>query len=269
MRSGNCSRHRTLIEELFCWIRDEALIPVTTITSQPGMSADWVVTVLDATPTSTRFCLVGPAQQELVCTVPLVGTHMAADAGLAIVMLVEGGFNFADIASAIDGGVEVTIPGRTELLSGPDGPRVYTDFSHTPDSVEKTLDALRAVTPGQLIVIIGADGEKDRTKREPMGRAAAHGADVVIVTDHHQRFEDPAKIRQALLSGARQSVNKQVHEVPVPSDAIRAAINMADSGDTILWVGPGQSDYRIVRGQDIPYSPRNDARRALAEAGWS
>jgi UDP-N-acetylmuramoyl-L-alanyl-D-glutamate--2,6-diaminopimelate ligase len=249
-------------------IRDRAQIPVTTITSFPGIHADWVVTVLETTPTSTRFSLTGPDRQELVCTVPLVGRHMAADTGLAIVMLVTGGIDFDRIASALTQGVRVTVPGRTDLVSGTDGPRVYTDFSHTPDSVEKTLDALRIVTPGRLIVIIGADGEKDITKREPMGRAAAHGADVVIVTDHHQRFEDPAAIRRALLRGARQTDNRELFEVPVPGEAIRKAISMATRGDTILWVGPGQTDYRIVRGEDTPYSPRNDAQLALAEAGW-
>jgi UDP-N-acetylmuramoyl-L-alanyl-D-glutamate--2,6-diaminopimelate ligase len=197
------------------------------------------------------------------------GRHMAADAGLAIVMLVAGGIDFGRIASALEPGVAVTVPGRTDLVSGTGGPRVYVDFSHTPDSIEKTLDALRLVTPGRLIVIIGADGEKDLSKREPMGRAAADGADAVIVTDHHQRFEDPAVIRRALMRGARQTENGELHEVPVPGDAIRKAIGMAAVGDTILWVGPGQIDYRIVRGEDTPYSPRNDARRALSEAGWA
>jgi UDP-N-acetylmuramoyl-L-alanyl-D-glutamate--2,6-diaminopimelate ligase len=137
------------------------------------------------------------------------------------------------------------------------------------DSIEKTLEALRAVTSGQLIVLIGADGEKDPSTREPMGRAAALGADVVIVTDHHQCFEDPAVIRLALIAGASQVGNKQIYEVPAPRDAIRKAVSMADTGDTILWVGPGLSDYRIVRGEDVPYSSQTDARAALVEAGWN
>jgi UDP-N-acetylmuramoyl-L-alanyl-D-glutamate--2,6-diaminopimelate ligase len=250
-------------------IRDHAQIPITTVTSLPGLEADWFVTVLEMTPTRTRFKLTGPEQQKLICTVPLVGSHMAADAGLAIVMLVMGGIDFHRISSALADGVDVTIAGRTDLVSGPGGPRVYTDFSHTPDSVEKTLEALRAVTSGRLIVIIGADGEKDQTKRAPMGRSAARGADVVIVTDHHQRFEDPAEIRHALLSGAKRTENDQIYEVPVPSEAIRTAISMATTGDTILWVGPGRSDYRIVRGEDIPFSAGDEARKALAEAGWT
>jgi UDP-N-acetylmuramoyl-L-alanyl-D-glutamate--2,6-diaminopimelate ligase len=250
-------------------IRDRAQIPVTTVTSRPGTEADWQVSVLDITPVSTRFVLAGPTKQTLQCTVPLIGGHMAADAALAIVMLVAGGIDFDRIASALSGGLGVEIPGRTDLVSGPDGPRVYTDFSHTPDSVDKTLMALRSFTRGRLIVVIGADGEKDHTKREPMGRAAGRGADVVIVTDHHQRFEDPARIRNALLSGARATDNAQIFDVPRPSEAIRTAIGMAAADDTILWVGPGRTDYRIVRGVDIPFSARADAKLALAEAGWA
>jgi UDP-N-acetylmuramoyl-L-alanyl-D-glutamate--2,6-diaminopimelate ligase len=273
-------------------IRDRASIPVTTVTSLPGVDADWVVEVQESTPEFTRFALTGPGsnpgsnagasagagavlnagqsavQRSLVCSVSLIGRHMAADTALAIVMLVEAGVDFDRIAAALAEGLDVTIPGRTHLVSGADGPLVYTDFSHTPDSVEKTLAALRVVTPGQLTVIIGADGEKDSTKRGPMGLAAARGADVVIVTDHHQRFEDPAAIRLALLTGARQVAHNRILEVPVPSDAIRTAIRMSGTGDTILWVGPGRSDYRIVRGEDVPYSSRKDARVALTEAGW-
>ena len=250
-------------------VRDRATIPVTTVSSVHGVPADWTVTVLAATHEGTRFALCGPAGQEVVTTVPLVGRHMAADAGLALVMLLEAGHDLDRLQEALEDGVRVSIPGRTELQSGPDGPRLYTDFSHTPDSVEKTLAALRAVTPGRLVVIVGADGEKDATKRGPMGRAAAEGADLVIVTDHHQRFEDPARIRRALLDGAHAVRRDDVLEVPDPSEAVRTAVARTTTGDTILWVGPGHIDYRIVRGVDTPYSPRDDARRALVEAGWS
>jgi UDP-N-acetylmuramoyl-L-alanyl-D-glutamate--2,6-diaminopimelate ligase len=249
-------------------IRDRAEVPVTTITSSRTVRADWHIDVNEITTTQTRFILTGPAGQSLTCSIPLIGAHMAADAGLAIVMLVESGIDLDRIAGALDGGVRVTIPGRMNRVSGADGPLVYTDFSHTPDSIEKALAALRVITPGLLIAIIGADGEKDHTKRGPMGRAAARGADVVIVNDHHQRFEDPAAIRNALLAGARGTNNAQVFDVPVPSEAIRTAIRMTTTGDTILWVGPGLSDHRIVRGVNEPYAPFRDARAALTEAGW-
>jgi UDP-N-acetylmuramoyl-L-alanyl-D-glutamate--2,6-diaminopimelate ligase len=249
-------------------VRDRSEIPVTTITSLGDASADWVVDVLGTSRTGTTFTLRGPDGRSLTTTVPLVGRHMAADAGLAIAMLSDAGVDLDRIADALADGIDVTVPGRTELVAGPVGPRVYMDFSHTPDSVEKTLQALRTVTEGRLVVIIGADGDKDPSKREPMGRAAAENADLVIVTDHHPRFEDPAGIRRSLVGGATAVGAARVIEVPEPSSAIRTAVGAAFAEDVILWVGPGHTDYRVVRDQDVPYSPRADARLALAEAGW-
>lgn len=249
-------------------VRDSARIPVTTITTRPDRASDWVVHVTEVTPTTTSFTLTGPDQQSLTTTIPLVGTHMAADAGLAIVMLTSSGIPFSRVADAVRNGICVSVPGRTELVSGTSRLRVYSDFSHTPDSIAKTLAALRDVTHGRVIVLVGADGDKDATKRIPMGRAAAEGADIVIVTDHHPRFEDPARIRHALVDGARGSGHEHVLEIPSPAVAIRQAISVAEEDDTILWVGPGRTDYRVIEGEDVPYSPRNDARLALHEAGW-
>jgi UDP-N-acetylmuramoyl-L-alanyl-D-glutamate--2,6-diaminopimelate ligase len=98
-------------------VRDRAQVPVTTVTSVPGADADWIVEVLEASPSSTRFALTGPGQQRLETSVPLIGRHMAADAALAIVMLVEGRIHFSQIASALVAGIEVDIPGRTKLVS--------------------------------------------------------------------------------------------------------------------------------------------------------
>ena len=117
-------------------------------------------------------------------------------------------------------------------------------------------------------MILGADGDRDPSKRAPMGRAAAERADLLIVTDHHPRFEDPARIRRALLDGARDG-RCEVQEIAEPAQAVRAAVGRAGADDSILWVGPGDTDYRVVLDQDLPYSPRADAALALAEAGWA
>jgi UDP-N-acetylmuramoyl-L-alanyl-D-glutamate--2,6-diaminopimelate ligase len=102
-----------------------------------------------------------------------------------------------------------------------------------------------------------------------MGRAAARGADLVVVTDHHPRHEDPAAIRAALLRGASASGGRAVVvEMPEPARAIRRALHGLGDDDTVLWVGPGDTDYRLVASEEIPYSPRRDARTALSEIGW-
>ena len=102
-----------------------------------------------------------------------------------------------------------------------------------------------------------------------MGAIAARGADVVVITDFHPRFEDPAAIRATLIEGAREAVpDREIHEIADPRAAFRQALSLAGEGDVILYAGPGHEDYHEVKGEKIPYSAREDAREALREAGW-
>ena len=249
----------------------ESRIPVTTLTTRPDVEADWRLTVGEESATHTSFVLEGPEGRRLETRVPLLGWYMAANAGLAIVMLVEAGHDFERIAEVLgrDGGIDAYIPGRAERISGDTGPLVYIDYGHSPDAFLQTLGALRRVTAGRLIMLFGADGDRDTTKRADMGAIAARGADVVVITDFHPRFEDPAAIRAALIAGARAAVpDREIHEVPDPREAFRTALALAREGDAILYAGPGHEEYHEVKGVKIPYSARDDARQALREAGW-
>jgi UDP-N-acetylmuramoyl-L-alanyl-D-glutamate--2,6-diaminopimelate ligase len=146
---------------------------------------------------------------------------------------------------------------------------VFIDYGHTPDAFERTLEALRTVATGRIIMVFGADGDRDTTKRADMGAIAARGADAVVITDFHPRFEDPAEIRQALIEGAKAAVpDRELYEVPDPRAGFRAALALAGEGDVVLYAGPGHEDYQDVAGVHIPYSARDDARLALREAGW-
>jgi UDP-N-acetylmuramoyl-L-alanyl-D-glutamate--2,6-diaminopimelate ligase len=262
----------------------ESAIPVTTIASRPAagdreagggtpgvdMRPDWQVTVLDEQPGATAFRLEGPSGELLETRIPLIGRHMAADAGLAIVMLVSAGVPFDRIADALRGApLDVHVPGRSERVAGSRGPRVYLDIAHTPDAFLNTATAVRGFTTGRVLMIVGADGDRDATKRYDMGRLSSELSDVMIVTDHHARFEDPAGIRADLLSGARAAATPAtLFEISEPPAAIRHAVSLAGDDDTILWVGPGLTPYRDVRGELVPYSSFEDARAALEEYGW-
>jgi UDP-N-acetylmuramoyl-L-alanyl-D-glutamate--2,6-diaminopimelate ligase len=253
-------------------------IPVTTIATVGHASpedvagAEWTVEVLDETAGYTEFRLTGPDGRELITREPLIGWHMAANAALAIVMLVEAGFELEAIGAALDadGGIQAYLPGRTERVSGDRGPSVYVDFGHSPDAFENTLAAVRKFTTGRTIMVFGADGDRDATKRHDMGRVAAEGSDILVITDHHPRFEDPVSIRKTLLEGAALAEHQpEIHEVSPPEQAIRVAVGLAREGDSILWAGPGHQDYRDIRGVRTPYSAREEARAALREAGWA
>jgi len=247
-------------------------IPVATITILPDVEADWKVEITDEHAAYTEFRLSGPEGRSLVTRVPMIGWHMAADAALAIVMLVEAGFELEAIAKALDddGGIVAYLPGRTERVSGDRGPSVYVDFGHSPDAFLNTLAAVRRFTSGKVIMLFGADGDRDKTKRAEMARVAAEGSDILVVTDHHPRFEDPESIRKTLVDAAREAFPEhELYEVSPPEAAIRKAVSLAGEGDSILWAGPGHQDYRDIRGERTPYSAREEARAALREAGWS
>ncbi|WP_029145665.1 Mur ligase family protein [Microbacterium luticocti] len=250
-------------------------VPYTTITTpaiaaDPDTTASWTVEIVDERQDGTTFTLRGPDGRALTTVVPTIGRHMAANAGLAIVMILEAGYPWSSLVAALDGGrIDAHLPGRTQLVSGPSGPAVYVDFGHSPDAFEKTLAAVRRVTPGTVLMLFGADGDRDATKRHDMGRTAVEGSDILVITDHHPRFEDPDSIRATLIEGARRArPDAQIHEFSPPERAIREAVAMVGEGDAILWAGPGHQDYRDIRGRRAPYSARELARRALRDAGW-
>jgi UDP-N-acetylmuramoyl-L-alanyl-D-glutamate--2,6-diaminopimelate ligase len=251
---------------------EESRIPVTTISATPGVPAEWTVDIVEEQAAYTEFKLTGPENRSLTTRVPVIGWHMAANAALAIVMLVEAGFELEAIGHAldVDGGIVAYLPGRTERISGDRGPSVYVDFGHSADAFLNTLAAVRKFTAGRTIMVFGADGDRDASKRLEMGRVAADGSDILVITDHHPRFEDPAAIRATLLEGAALAEHQpQILEVSPPELAIREAVALAREGDSILWAGPGHQDYRDIRGVRTPYSARDEARAALIEAGWA
>lgn len=254
-----------------------AEVPVVTVAAPDiaddpaaAAEADWVVEIVEERQDGTRFVLSGKDGRKLTTVVPTIGRHMASNAGLAIVMILESGTDWDTIARALDGGrIDAFLPGRTQRVSGERGPAVYVDFGHSPDAFEKTLAAVRRVTPGRVVMLFGADGDRDATKRHDMGRTAVEGSDVLVVTDHHPRHEDPDSIRATLIEGARRArPEADIREFSPPERAIVEAVSLVGEGDAILWAGPGHQDYRDIRGVRTPYSARELARRALRAAGW-
>ena len=250
---------------------DIATIPVWTLAEDSGPHSDWTYRILGAEDTQSTFEICGPDGECIRVRAPLIGSHMVANAALAIVMLIRHGVTPEEIETAVGletAGIPVYLPGRIERVSGPEGPAVFVDAGRSEDAYRHTLHTVRQRTGGRVVMVCGTSGNRDATKRPLMGRAAAELADVVIVTDDDPRREDPAQIRQGLLDGARSVAGAEVHEVPDPSEAIRFALSMVGPGDSVLWSGPGSQSYRDIGGVKVPYSARDEARAALAEAGW-
>ena len=154
------------------------------------------------------------------------------------------------------------VPGRMERVVAPGRPLVVVDYAHTPDAVRNAVAAAREATPGRLVVVLGAGGDRDRGKREAMG-AAASAADLVVVTDDNPRTEDPAAIRAAVLAG----VSARSVEVGDRALAVRAALR-ACSGpdDTVLLAGKGHETGQTGADGTLPFDDREQALAALREA---
>ncbi len=139
------------------------------------------------------------------------------------------------------------------------GAPVYVDYAHTPDALEAAIAAFKPHTSGRLILVFGAGGDRDTGKREPMGQAAAAGADVAIVTDDNPRGEDPAAIRAEVLKGAPEAT-----EIGDRREAIRAAIAMAEAEDIVLIAGKGHEQGQIVGDRVLPFDDVSVARECAA-----
>ena len=140
------------------------------------------------------------------------------------------------------------------------GAGVYVDYAHTPDAVATALSAARAHAPNRVLSIVGAGGDRDRTKRPLMGAAARENADVVIVTDDNPRSEDPAMIRRAVLEGAPGA-----HDIGDRGMAIKTAIAMAEAGDVVLIAGKGHETGQQVGRDILPFNDLEAAQAAISE----
>ena len=244
-------------------------VPCVTITLREDVESDWKVVVTKQATGLTAFDLLGPKGEKISTSVPIIGDYMASNAGVAILMAIQAGHDWKKLAEALRNGIDAPIAGRGDNVAPAGAPSVYVDFGHTPDSIEMTIKAVKNITEGKLVVVVGLDGDRDKIKRPMIGAICARLSDAMIVTDHNPRFEDPAIIRQMIYDGAvAERPDHDIRNLEGPERAIRIAVSMVSKGDTIIWFGPGHQEHRDIMGVRTKYSGREQARQALAEAGW-
>ncbi len=248
-------------------LAEQATVPVTTLAADPARRADWRVIVEGDDPAT--FVLRGPAA-ELSLRTALPGAFNIVNTAMAAVALVLAGERPAAVERAIL--TDPHVPGRMErvlpTIAHPRTPLAVVDYAHTPDAVAAALRALRPVTTGALVVVLGAGGDRDRGKRQAMGRAAAAHADVVVVTDDNPRSEDPAAIRAAVVGGAVDAATGHlvIDEARGRRAAIRAAVAAAlerGEGSTVAVVGKGHETGQDIGGVVHPFDDRDELRAAL------
>ncbi len=231
----------------------EAKVMYYSVNSQGDIYADNI----EYSHSGTKYDLHVEDQCEKVSS-PLLGLHNIsnhlAGAGLAF----AAGFEISEIAQGLE---NATVPGRLERVDCGQNFAVLVDYAHTDDALDNVLRTLKAICKGRLIVVFGCGGDRDKTKRPRMARAAQEFGDIVIVTNDNPRTEDPDEIIKDIMAGFERP-----EKVIVDADrasAIGVAIEKAGDKDIILIAGKGHEEYQIIGTQTRHFSDREEAEKIL------
>ncbi|NBV82682.1 UDP-N-acetylmuramoyl-L-alanyl-D-glutamate--2,6-diaminopimelate ligase [bacterium] len=196
--------------------------------------------------------------------VPLPGRFNYQNIQAAVAVLTELGIDSDTIRGAM---LRAKAPaGRFEPIRGGQSFEVIVDYAHTPDGLENVAVEAKLMAQrsgGQLMVVFGCGGDRDRTKRPKMGRVAEQYADRIVVTSDNPRSEDPAAIIDEICEGL--VARDRAIVLPDRRDAIRWAIAHADANDVVLVAGKGHETYQIIKGETHHFDDREECRLAIQD----
>ena len=210
---------------------------------------------------------------ELELALPLLGDFNVENAlvalGIGAALALPGDVLARGIAECPQ------VPGRMERVgAGIEGaPTLLVDYAHTPDAVDKLLQAVRPLSKGRLLTVFGCGGDRDRAKRPLMAEAAARWSDRAIATNDNPRTEDPARILNDVEQGlgsmtavapeALDSTERGCTTIPDRREAIDLAVRIAGPDDAVVIAGKGHEDYQIIGREKLPFDDREEAAHAL------
>jgi UDP-N-acetylmuramoyl-L-alanyl-D-glutamate--2,6-diaminopimelate ligase len=213
-----------------------------------------------------RFDIVGPFGRQPV-RLPLPGRHSVYDALAAAATALSLGVS----PEVIAGGLATFkgVPGRMEMIDCGQPFRVVVDIASTAEALRRVLQVLRPLANGRLITVFGCAGERDRGRRDGMGRVAGELADFVILTNEDPRSEDPdaiiADIAVGLVETGRHEGDAFVR-LPHRREAIRHAFAVARAGDVVLLAGKGTEQSIVIGSEHVPWDERVVARELLSQS---
>ncbi|MGY2048778.1 UDP-N-acetylmuramoyl-L-alanyl-D-glutamate--2,6-diaminopimelate ligase [Methylobacterium sp. JK268] len=237
-------------------IRARGLLLMTT-----GRAGDTLRLVAAETRGFAQGLTIAAQGREVRVDLPLVGGFQVENAlvAAALVLAMPLGAGRLDAVLAALADLK-GVPGRLERVATHNGALCVVDYAHKPEALAGVLQALRPVTTGRLVCVMGCGGDRDRAKRPMMGRIATEGADRVIVTDDNPRSEDPAAIRAAILAAAPGA-----EEIGDRAAAIRAAVHGLAPGDVLVVAGKGHETGQIIGDRILPFSDRDAVLSAIEE----
>ena len=157
------------------------------------------------------------------------------------------------------------VPGRLEVIKSPGGISGIVDYAHSPDALLNVIDTINKIREGsvQLITVVGAGGDRDRTKRPKMAAISAEGSTKVILTSDNPRSEDPEKILDEMEVGITHDLKRKTLRIADRHEAIKTAVMLANKGDVILIAGKGHETYQEVMGVKHHFDDREELKNAL------
>jgi UDP-N-acetylmuramoyl-L-alanyl-D-glutamate--2,6-diaminopimelate ligase len=224
-----------------------------------GAGGDWQALNTRETAQGLEFDVVAPAGITSV-TVPMIGHFNVLNVLAATAAAVKLGISLEQAASALE--TFPGVPGRMQIIQAAPF-RVINDFAHTEASVRAALSTLRSTTPGRLVIVVGAAGERGLERRSGIARACAELADVTVFTEEDHRTEPLESILETMQNAFHQAGGMSSRLEPDRRKAIRWAIQNARSGDTVLLAGKGH-ERTLERGTNtLPWDETAEARALL------
>lgn len=222
-----------------------------------GSNSDFQAGRIKQTAKGMEFQLEAKGKSFLV-RVPLIGRFNVLNTLAALAASDAAGVPLRDAVAALRD-VPV-VPGRLELAGIKNGAAVFVDYAHTPDAIQNVCRTLRELEPGRLITVFGCGGDRDKSKRAPMARAAEKDSDYCIVTSDNPRNEDPLAILAEVEKGFTTRNHRQV---PDRKEAIKLAITLSKPNDIVLIAGKGHEGYQIFKGETVDFDDRVEVRKAI------
>jgi len=230
--------------------------------SRNDKNADWYYSKIDALSDGYEIEISDKNGQIVSGHYPLIGEHNLDNLLLAVASVSICGLTNAQISDAISN--LKSVPGRLETISDNQSFTALVDYAHTPDAVTRVLKSVRTFTSGRVIGVLGCGGDRDKTKRSPMGQALFAGSDLAIFTSDNPRNEKVDEILKEMTEGI--DLAEKGFVLIDRKEAINFAVKMAKSGDCILLMGKGHESGQEINGVITPFDDRVELLNSIRQA---
>lgn len=214
-----------------------------------GKTGQFAITDLKQNINNTSF-IISHNEKEYKVKTNLIGKYNAYNLTMAIATLNQLGFEIKDILSIVKQ-FQFDIPGRFNIINTDFGFNVVIDYAHTPDGIKNILTSIKELPVERIITVFGCGGNRDRTKRNEMGKIANSLSDFVIVTSDNPRDENPETIIDEIVEGIN---SKSVVRITDRKSAIDYALNVAKQNDIVAILGKGNESYQEIKGVKNPFN---------------